>query len=170
MPKATRAAAGLVERIVRMMALAGGLVLMGLMGLIVYSVLMRRLFNAPPLGVYDMAEVALIPVAFFAFAYTGVTRGHIAVDLISAIARREVVRWSDAIIYSICAVFVGVLTWQCVLLMLHAIEIDEVTQMIEIPYYPFIMIMVLGSAMFTVVLAMQAYRAMRNREEPDYSE
>ena len=170
MPEAKDTPARAIEKTVRFAALIGGLVLMGLMGLIVYSVAMRRLFNAPPLGVYDIAEVALIPVVFFSFAFTGLTRGHIAVDLISVFANRHIVRWSDTIVHSICAIFVGVLTWQCVLLMLHAIEIEEVTQMIEIPYFPFIAIMVLGTALFTLILAMQAYRAIRNDEDPDYSE
>ena len=88
-----------MERFVRLLALIGGLVLLCLMCLIVYSVFMRRVFNAPPLGVYDMAEVMLIPVVFFGLAYTGLTKGHIAVDLISVFAKRSVVRWSDTIIY-----------------------------------------------------------------------
>ena len=159
-----------MERFVRLLALLGGLVLLCLLCLIVDSVFMRRVFNAPPLGVYDMAEVMLIPVVFFGLAYTGLTKGHIAVDLISVFAKRSVVRWSDTIIYFICTCLVGLLTWQIYKLFRHSIKIDEVTQMVEIPYYPFIFIMILGGVAFTLVLLMQTWRAYRGIEEPDYHE
>jgi Trk-type K+ transport system membrane component len=42
--------------------------------------------------------------------------------------------------------------------------------MVEIPYYPFIFIMILGGVAFTLVLLMQTWRAYRGIEEPDYHE
>ena len=158
--------AHMIERAVRFLALLGGIALMGLMCLIVYSVFMRRVFNAPPLGSYDIAEVTLIPIVFFSLAYTSLTKGHIAVDLISSLASPIVVRWSDTIIGFICAVSIGALTWESIRLTGYTAENAEVTQMIEIPYLPFVIIMVIGSAMFTIVLLMQTYRSFKGIEEP----
>ena len=45
----------LLDRTVRAMALVAGASLMWLMVLVCYSVLMRRVFNAPPLGGTDIA-------------------------------------------------------------------------------------------------------------------
>ncbi len=159
-----------LEKSVRFLALLGGVALMGLMCLIVYSVFMRRVFNAPPLGSYDIAEVTLIPIVFLSLAYTSMTKGHIAVDLISAFASRNVVRWSDTIINFICSVSIGILTWQCIRLTAYTAEKKEVTQMIEIPYLPFVVIMVVGSAMFMLILVMQTYRSFRGIEEPNSHE
>ncbi len=136
------------------------------MCLIVYSVFMRRVFNAPPLGVYDAAEVMLIPIVAFALAYTGLTKGHIFVDLLSAFAKPRTVLRSDAVILLICGALAGLLTWQCVLLVDRAVELNEVTQMIEIPYFPFIATLALGSAIYTIVLLKQAWRAFRGIEDP----
>jgi TRAP-type C4-dicarboxylate transport system permease small subunit len=136
------------------------------MCLIVYSVFMRRVFNAPPLGVYDAAEVMLIPIVGFSLAYTGLTKGHIFVDLLSTFAKPRTVLWSDSIVLLICGALVGLLTWQSVLLVIRAIELNEVTQMIEIPYFPFIATLALGSAIYAIVLFKQAWRAFRGIEEP----
>jgi TRAP-type transport system small permease protein len=153
-----------------MLALVSGVILMGLMCVIVYSVFMRRVFNAPPLGVYDTAEVMLLPVVAFSLAYTGLTKGHIAVDLISFFAKARTVQWSDAIVLFASAGLVTLLTWESVLLVLRAIELNEVTQMVEIPYYPFIFTLAAGSGIFAIVLFRQAWNAFRGIEEPDTHE
>ncbi len=139
---------------------------MALMCLIVYSVFMRRVFNAPPLGVYDAAEVMLIPIVGFALAYTGLTKGHIFVDLLSTFAKPRTIQRSDAVVLLICGALVGLLTWQGVLLVIRAVELNEVTQMIEIPYFPFIAALTLGTAIYTIVLVNQACKAFRGIEDP----
>ncbi|MEK9643986.1 MAG: TRAP transporter small permease [Alphaproteobacteria bacterium] len=136
------------------------------MCLIVYSVFMRRVFNAPPLGVYDAAEVMLIPIVGFSLAYTGLTKGHIFVDLLSTFAKPRIVQRSDAVILLICGALIALLTWQCVLLVVRAIDLNEVTQMIEIPYFPFLATLTLGSAIYAIVLLIQAWKAFRGIEDP----
>ena len=150
-----------LDRGVRILAVLGGLVLLWIMGLVVYSVSMRYFFNAPPLGVYDAAQVSLVPVVFFALAYTGWTGGHIAVDLIGALGKPQLTRVTDTFVRLVSAILLGVLTWRGVLNAEEAIEFEEVTNLVEIPHFPFICIMIFGSAVFTVVSLVQAYRCMR---------
>jgi TRAP-type C4-dicarboxylate transport system permease small subunit len=140
---------------------------MGLMCLIVYSVFMRRVFNAPPLGVYDTAEVMLIPIVAFSLAYTGLTKGHIAVDLLSAICKPRTVQLSDMIILGASAILVVLLTWESALLFQRALDVNEVTQMVEIPYYPFLVMLTIGSAMFAIVLFRQAWQTFLGKEEEE---
>ncbi len=154
----------ILERIVKFLALVSGVTLLALMCLIVYSVFMRRVFNAPPLGVYDTAEVMLIPIVAFSLAYTGLTRGHIFVDLLSSFARPRTIQRSDAVVLLICGLLVGLLTWESILLGIRAVEVNEVTQMVEIPYVPFIAALALGAAVFTIVLFRQAWQAFRGTE------
>ncbi len=149
-----------------MLALISGVTLLALMCLIVYSVFMRRVFNAPPLGVYDTAEVMLIPVVAFSLAYTGLTKGHIFVDLLSSFAKPRTIQRSDAVVLLVCGLLVALLTWESILLGIRAIEVNEVTQMIEIPYFPFIAALALGAAIFAVVLFKQAWQAFKGIESP----
>ncbi len=149
-----------------MLALISGVTLLALMCLIVYSVFMRRVFNAPPLGVYDTAEVMLIPVVAFSLAYTGLTKGHIFVDLLSSFAKPRTIQRSDAVVLLVCGLLVALLTWESILLGIRAIEVNEVTQMIEIPYFPFIAALALGAAIFAIVLFKQAWQAFKGIESP----
>ncbi len=149
-----------------MLALVSGVTLLALMCLIVYSVFMRRVFNAPPLGVYDTAEVMLIPVVAFSLAYTGLTKGHIFVDLLSSFAKPRTIQRSDAVVLLVCGLLVALLTWESILLGVRAIEVNEVTQMVEIPYFPFIAALALGAALFAIVLFKQAWQALKGIESP----
>ncbi len=154
-----------LDRLVRAMALVAGASLMWLMLLVCYAVLMRRVFNAPPLGGTDIASVSLVPVAFLGFAYCGWTGGHIAVDVISALKRPDITRWTDVVVRGLSAVLLGVLTWRCVVLFGDAAEIGEATELIEVPHTPFIGIMTFGTAVFALVFLVMAWRAWRG--QPD---
>ena len=54
-----------LDRSVKALAILAGISLMWLMALVCYSVFMRRVFNAPPLGGGDLASVSLVPVVFW---------------------------------------------------------------------------------------------------------
>lgn len=151
----------LLDRGVRVLALLGGMVLLWIMGLVVYSVCMRYFFNAPPLGVYDAAQVSLVPVVFFALAYTGWTGGHIAVDLIGSLGIPGLTRITDTFVRLVSTVLLGVLTWRAVINAGEALEFEEVTNLVEIPHFPFVCIMIFGAGVFTIVSLVQAYRCFR---------
>ena len=65
----------------RTVALAGGLLLVGVMGMTVVSVLGRYLFNAPIPGDYEITELACGVVAFAFFPYCRTTNANIVVEL-----------------------------------------------------------------------------------------
>ena len=154
-----------LDRTVKVMAILAGISLMWLMVLVCYSVFMRQVFNAPPLGGGDLASVSLVPVVFLGFAYCGWTGGHIAVDIISSLNKPNVTRWTDVIVRLLSSVLLGILTWRCIVLYFDAAEAGEATELIEIPHSPFVAIMVIGSAVFTVSFLIMAIRAWRG--QPD---
>jgi len=158
-----------LDRIVRGFALVAGAVLFALMLLTVYSVIMRYVFNAPPFFTLDTSKMMLIPVVFFGLAYCGWTGGHIAVDLIGALAPGNIVRWVDVVVRLICASLLGLLTWQLVILARDAGELGEATNLIEIPHQPFVWLMVAGAGLYTAVLVALAARAIRGQPDPPRS-
>ena len=81
---------------VRMLALASGIMLLGLMFLTVVAVTVRK-FNFPITGTQDLSEAGLTIVVFFAIAYSGWTGGHIAVDLISGVLKGRGLRLLDTV-------------------------------------------------------------------------
>ena len=154
-----------LDKSVKAMAIVAGTALMTLMVVVCYAGLMRRVVNAPPLWGTDVASVLLVPVAFFGFAYCGWTGGHIAVDVISSLNKPNLTRWTDVIVRLLSAGLLGLLTWRCIILLEDALEIGEASEMIEIPFAPFIVIMIIGSAVFTLTFLVMALRAWRG--QPD---
>lgn len=158
-----------VERGVRIAALVGGLVLMLLMLLTVYSVVMRYVFNAPPHFTLDASKMLLVPVVFLGLAYCGWTGGHIAVDLIGALGRPSLTRWTDVAVRLLCAALVGLLTWELAGLVASSIEFDEVTNLIELPHYPFVAVMVFGAGLYALVLVLLTLRSLAGKADPPRS-
>jgi TRAP-type C4-dicarboxylate transport system permease small subunit len=154
-----------LDKSVKAMAILAGISLMWLMVLVCYAVVMRRVFNDPPLGGTDLASVSLVPVVFLGFAYCGWTGGHIAVDIISSLNKPNLTRWTDVIVRILSAVLLGILTWRCIILLQDAMESGEATELIEIPHSPFIGIMIVGSAVFCLTFLVMAVRAWRG--QPD---
>jgi len=154
-----------LDRSVKAMAILAGISLMSLMLVVCYAVLMRRVFNAPPLWGTDVASVLLVPVAFLGFAYCGWTGGHIAVDVISSPNKPNLTRWTDVIVRLLSAGLLGILTWRCIILLEDAIEIGEASELIEIPFAPFIGIMIVGSAVFTLTFLAMAWRAWQGKPD-----
>ena len=72
---------GWLERLARAVALAGGLLLVGVIGMTVISVLGRYLFNAPVPGDYEITELAIGIAVFAFFPYCHITNANIVVEL-----------------------------------------------------------------------------------------
>ena len=159
----------MLDRIVRIFALLAGGVLFGLMLLTVYAVVMRYVFNAPPIFTLDVSRMLMIPVVALGLAYCGWTGGHIAVDLIGAIATAELVRRIDILVRLVCAGVIGLWAWKLVGLAIDSQDIGNATNMVQIPHYPFVWIMVAGAGLYAVVLIALALRALRGQEDPPRS-
>jgi TRAP-type transport system small permease protein len=159
----------ILDRIVRFFALIAGGILVGLMLLTVYGVVMRYVFNAPPIFTLDVSRMMMIPVVALGLAWCGWTGGHIAVDLIGAIAPSGLARRVDVVVRLVCAGVIGLWAWKLVDLAVESQEIGNATNMVQIPHYPFVWMMVAGAALYAVVLIALTLRAFRGQEDPPQS-
>ena len=150
-----------VDSVVRLLAYIGGLAILWLMGLTVVAVVMRYVFNAPILGAQDISELSLVLVVFFALAYFGWTGGHIAVDLIGMVLKPGILRWTDTLVRAISGLLFVTVTWQTMRQGLDAFEYEEASNLIEIPHFPFFLVVAFCSAVYALVLFIQAVRAAR---------
>ena len=76
------------DRALRLLALGAGVVLLGLLGLVIFDVVMRYLLRLPFLGAYEMTELAMVLIVFLALPYCAATGGHVAVDVLSPLLDR----------------------------------------------------------------------------------
>ena len=135
--------------------------------LTVYAVVMRYIFNAPVLWALDFARVGLVIVTFMGLAYCGLTGGHIAVDFIGSFASPTVLKISDTIVRLVCAALIALMAWQGLQQGLDALEMGEGTNEVEIPLFPFFVVVAFGCAAYVVVLVAQALRAARGVDMND---
>lgn len=158
---------GLLDRViggtVRLSAFISGIALLWLMGLTVVAVIMRYVFNGPILGSQDLCEVSLVLVVFPAMAYCGWTGGHVALDLIGAVLKPRVLRWSDSLVQLVCGVLFSYVTWQTWTRGLDAYKYGEASNLIAIPRSPFFFTIAISSGLYTLVLFIQAIKMARGK-------
>lgn len=141
-----------VFTVVKLINKAGLGILFIMMLLTVADVVGRYFFNFPIAGAFELTEVMLSLLVFFSIAYTQVNKGHISIDII--ISRLSPMKKviMDTIMYFICLILAILLTWQ---LGVHAKRLwvgGNVSGVLEIPYYPFVILITFGSALFCLVL------------------
>jgi TRAP-type C4-dicarboxylate transport system permease small subunit len=143
----------------RALALISGALLLLLMGFTVVDVVLRYVFNAPFSGSFEFTEFLMAAIVFLAIAYTGWTGGHISVDLFEGWLERPSLRFLPAVISFAGAALFAVVAWRATLETIATI--DQVSNMLVWPHYPFRFTVALGSAMFALVLAIQGVQTLR---------
>ena len=149
---------------VRWLAIAGGVILMGLMLLTVADVTLRK-FLEPIEGAQDISESGLLVVVFLSIAYSGWTGGHIAVDLIGGAIKGGALAVLDVVVRVFCGVFFVIVAWQSIDQGLDALEFGDGFNVLPIPHYPFYFIIAFGSLVFSGVLFVLAWRSARGFPE-----
>ncbi len=149
------------ERVLRVLALGGGVVLLGLMGLIAFDVVMRYVLRIPFLGAYEMTELAMALIVFLGLPYCAATGGHVAVDVLGPVLDRPALRWLNALLPLAGAALTGVMAWQSVRYALDSRSRGEATNMLGIDLFPFQLVGAVSLALFCAALLHQAWKALR---------
>jgi TRAP-type C4-dicarboxylate transport system permease small subunit len=155
------------DRALRLLALGGGVVLLGLLGLVLFDVVMRYVLRLPFLGAYEMSELAMVLIVFLALPYCAATGGHVAVDVLSPILDRPAFRWLNVVIHLAGAALMAVIAWQATIHAFGSAARGEATNMLNIPQQPFQLVTAVCAALFALVLLAQAWRALRPPQPPD---
>jgi TRAP-type C4-dicarboxylate transport system permease small subunit len=143
------------------------MVLLGLLGLVIFDVVMRYVLRLPFLGAYEMTELAMVLIVFLALPYCAATGGHVAVDVLSPILDRPAFRWLNVLTHLAGAGLMAVIAWQATLYAFASATRGEATNMLKIPKQPFELVTAACAALFAVVLLAQAWRTFRPRQTPD---
>ena len=109
-------------------------------------------FNMPILGTYEYVKLISSIIISFGLAYTGVIKGHVAVDLVM---RRFSERTQEVVnsITNILAICVfGPVTWWLAKYAYDNFRLNVATETMNIAIYPFIFMISFGSFVFLFVL------------------
>ena len=143
----------------RLLALAGGWVLMLLMIYTVIDVVLRYVFNHPFRGSLEITEFAMSMIVFLGIAYCGWLGGHVAVDILERPLEDPRLRFVPVILSLVSAALFAAIAW---LTAADAISASHrISNMMRWPHWPFQAIVAFGAAMYAIVLAIQGVQALR---------
>jgi TRAP-type C4-dicarboxylate transport system permease small subunit len=153
---------GLFGRLLRLMSMLGGWVIVVLMAYTVTDVVLRYGFNRPFRGSLEVTEFAMSAIVFLGIAYCGWLGGHVAVDILQRPLENPKLRFVPVFLTFISALLFMAIAW---LTFEEAIATStRVSNMMRWPHWPFQLIVVLGAAMYGLVLFIQCFETLRKRE------
>ena len=129
-----------------------GLFLCGLVGLTFIDVIMRYIFSAPIFGARDILEMGMVVVISLGFPFTWRVGGHIVVDLLPDYGFAFLTVSRDLFVRIIGIVIFGLLAWRSWHTAEDAALFNEKTNMIELPFQPFLWLLAFASVFQAVVL------------------
>lgn len=151
----------LEERIgkgLRVLAYIGGLSIMAMMFVNVADISMRYFFNRPLGSNVDITQMAMVVTVFSTLAYCGWTGGHVAVDILTELLPKSIILPLNVFGNFIGGVLVLGIAWQSLLAALDYAETGEVSWTLLIPQWPFLVVVAIGSLLFSLVLFFKVFR------------
>jgi TRAP-type C4-dicarboxylate transport system permease small subunit len=150
-------------RFLRLIALVGGIVLVLLMLYTVADVVLRYAFNRPFSGSLEMTEFAMVVIVFLGIAYCGWVGGHVAVDILERPLEHPRLRFIPAILTLISAALFAAVAYESADEAFGAM--NRVSNMLRWPHWPFLLTVAFGSALYTIVLVIQAVRGFMGKKQ-----
>lgn len=156
----------LAELIAKSLALAGGLVLLGLIVLTCVSIAGRALLFldiglGPIRGIYDISEIAMATAIFAFLPWTQFNEAHARVDLLQPMIPKRIDLAFD-VIFNIAMFFVALVgTYRMYLGMLDKLSFGETTLIAQIPVWHGYAASLVGGVGFIVVSAFCVLRSFR---------
>ena len=141
-----------------------GLFLCGLVGLTFIDVIMRYIFSAPIFGARDILEMGMVVVISLGFPFTWRVGGHIVVDLLPDYGFAFLTVSRDLFVRIIGIVIFGLLAWRSWYTAEDAALFNEKTNMIELPFQPFLWLLAFASVFQVVVLLTESIRILFKRD------
>lgn len=145
----------------RLIAEAGGIVILAMMFVAVLDVVLRYLYNAPLSSSYELIQLGMVLVVYCGLAWCGLTGGHIAVNFVGALLDRPRLRWLNALVHGAGAILFLVIAWRSAGEALKYFASGETTNMLKAPLYPFLAAVAAGALLYAVTLGWQCVRALR---------
>lgn len=154
----------LVSYLSRFCMVVAGVALLLLVLLATGNVAMR-LFGVPFAGTYEIVSFLGALVTAGALAHTQRRRDHIMVDILTDRFSPLVKRMLDAVSDALAALLFGIASWQIYEWGGKLKESGELSETLQLRFYPFVYATAVGFALLTLVLLLQMFRAvLRNRE------
>lgn len=116
-----------------------------------------RWFGLPINGVFDLTHFTVLIMTFLGLAYAGYHGAHVTIELLFQRLSPKMQRLLERFINLIgCGIFL-VIAWRTYVQSILVREINETSQLLEIPYFPFYWLAAAGSLLFAWVMLLRVF-------------
>jgi len=143
------------------------LVLMGIAGLFLVAMVVLtcanvflRLVWIPVSGTFELMGYFGAVLTAFAMGYTQLKKGYIAVDIVVTGFSKKIRNFLNAVNAIICSGFFVLVTWQISKYAANLSETGEVTETLQIIYYPFTYAVSVGCGALALVYFIEFLRTL----------
>jgi len=124
-----------------------------------------RLFWVPIRGTFELTGYFGAIVTALALGYTQIKRGHIAVDIVVLRFSENTQRILHAVNHLVCMAFFSIVTWQVFKYASTLRETGEVTETLQIIYYPFTYAVALGCLILAFTFLVDFLKSIIENQE-----
>ena len=141
-----------VTSVVNKIGLLGAFTMIGLMILTVADVILRKFFNAPILGSYEITEFLLVVLVFFAIPWAALKKANVKVDLIVGKFSERVQAVLSSVTCFLSLVVTAFFGWYTIPQAIYMLRLNRVSEMLDIPFFPFYFVVAFGFFILMFVL------------------
>ncbi len=143
-----------------------GLFLAGMIALTCANVFLRAVW-IPIAGTFELMGYFGAVITAFAMGYTQIKKGYIAVDIVVTGFSRKTQKILNAVNALICTAFFALITWQISEYAANLHRTGEVTETLQIIYYPFTYAVSVGCGALALVFFVEFLKNLIPAKEPD---
>lgn len=121
----------------------------------------RYFFNYPLAGVFEVTELTVAIMVFLALGYTHVLKGHVTIDFFIRKLTPPKRRYAEILTLSVSFLLICLLTWELGLHTVRLYRAGNVTGVLELPHWPIVLTMTVGSGIYAMDILFDLLSAMR---------
>ena len=138
----------------------GAVILTSMMALVFTDVFLRYVFNKPLSGSVEIVEVMMALCIALGMAYTGITKGHISVELLVSRFSPKTQAALDVFHFLIATTLFLFMCWKTAQQALVVGRRNVTTTVLEIPIYPFVWVLSICAGLLGLVFFLQFLEAI----------
>ena len=151
---------GGLTRLARAFAMVGGLLLVGIVGMTVASVIGRYLLGVPIPGDYELTELACGIAVFAFFPYCHATNANIVVDFFTSRLRPRARAVLDAVHSVAFTIMASLIAWRLLVGGTRKLEDGETTLFLAIPIHSAYFAALVAAGLLAAVSILVIYRRL----------
>jgi len=144
-----------IEPVANIAAAVGVVVLGAMVLMLIVSVIMRKAFNAPMKGVFELSEFGMVMITFLFVSAQYLKPDSMVMDTFVEMFPKTVKLINNAFMFLLDVAILAILSWQLFAYGLKMQQMGQVSKLLEMPIHPFAYLGALCTLLLTLVFAMK---------------